>query len=299
MGLRLLKKLSSRRLGAGKSPKGNQGPSSSLGDEVETLSGSSHRSQICTEKGALVESLSQKGKFDEAIKIVSESSLDDWFPEGESEEGKDSGTDCWPTNTTTPLHLILEHNPPPPEVQSMIKVLRDRFQILIPEEFSDHNGRTPLHIAVTASCTGEVIQLLLEGESQLMPAVLKDSMHRTPLHWACRPVRSQKNRKQTAMAEWHQKEAIRILLREFPEAASLRDVKKKTPLDYARETRLSSRSLMEALQKEHDEYVPKLESMAEDANGYWFPPHVPAGEPGPDCSTVGSHEPLADIELCE
>lgn len=299
MGLKLLKRLSSRRLSSlsnhsstSDSPRKARSKKS-FGDDVETLSGSSHqgsslRSQLTTSKGAQVESLAQQGKFKEVVKLFSQSHVDDWFPQGDSEGEEEAPKDknSWPANTPTPLHVVLEHNPTAATVSSMLTILHERFHVLIPEEFVDDIGRTPLHVAVAAGCTVEVAQVLLDGESHLMPAVLKDSLHRTPLHWACQPAQKHKSKRKRDMALWHQRQVIQVLLEEFPEAASIQDEEKKTPLEYAEEAKLVS-SLVADLRREHDKLAPKKQETKVHEKDEYLPPAVPSSGHPDDVSTIG------------
>lgn len=297
---RLLKKLSQRRSAAAalKGLKGNQSKKT-LVDEVDTSSESSP-SLLSTQHGTSVESLSQNGKFDEVFRLVSKSNLDDWLPDVELidnlEASKHSATHngLWPRNTPTPLHIIVKHNPPPAVVQKMVQLLRDRFQIELPEDHPDHMGRTPLHVAVVNGySTSEIIQVLVSGESLIMPAVHRDSSRRTALHWACQPVQM-KSRRKTQMAQWHQKLSIEILLEAFPEAASLRDEDGKTPVDYGRAAKLPG-SVIQSLVNKHDQFAPaedKLGSAVKDDGNTHSSVHVKSCD---DVSTIGSRDPMMFI----
>ena len=90
------------------------------------------------------------------------------------------------------------------------------------------------------------------------------------------------------MAQWHQKQVIMALLKEYPEAASLRDVDGQTPLDYAKAGKLLP-SLVESLQSDHDMYSPSTANGTTGTNdaSMWLPNHIPVQEQQDDLSTIG------------
>jgi hypothetical protein len=143
------------------------------------------------------------------------------------------------TATTTPLHLILPYQPPVEVVDSMIHLVHDRLSILSPEEYPDQEQKTPLHIAVEHFCDPEVIERLWDGESLLVPALLRDRLGRCALHYnLCTPIvrKKKKNlfdRDPVAMDQFRQRQTLSILLEHYPEAAGLTDVHGMTPWDYA------------------------------------------------------------------
>lgn len=288
MAFKLIKKLSSRK-NVEKSLQKSKSRRSYSEAETESDESSTPRSTFSTTKGALFESLSKQGKFKDALNLVTNSEFDDWHSDLESLEGSDSSP-SWPSGTSTPLHIVLAHNPSPDVVQSLVTTMREKFNIHSPEEFPDEEGRTPLHVAVTEGCTSETAEVLLNGEALLMPAIHRDAMLRTPLHWACQRQR-RKNKRQAAMAQWHQKQVILCLLKEFPEAAALKDASGKVPLEYAKEAKLVP-TVVSNLKRDFDLHTPSaVKASSSQADGdLSIPPTAPAEECLPqkdDISTIG------------
>lgn len=212
------------------------------GDETSTYSDTSGAS-----KPSLLESLARDGKWKAFLKLAENSSSDDWMngvnPDSSLHSSNDDSTSSsvlQPNKCTTPLHIALCYQPTVCVVESLITLLRDRFNVLVPEEFQDDQGRTPLHIAATYPCEEAITARLLSGPTLLMPAVLRDNVGRTPLHWATDAVVGKSpagrfgRRKQTvAMERWHQGRTMAVLMNHYSEGANLKDDSGKTPLDYA------------------------------------------------------------------
>ena len=147
--------------------------------------------------------------------------------------------------------------------------------VFIPENSRDDHGRTPLHIAAEAGCHFGVIDRLLEGETCVMPAVTKDDYGRFPLHWACanpsgiarglssrsrssfRSFMSSSRRlafsRRTSANKLSNPEllenminVIRMLLKVYPEAASVPDEDGMTPYRLAQHFQADS-SVLEVL----------------------------------------------------
>lgn len=209
------------------------------------------------------ETLARNGKWEAFMKLVKSSDVDEWNSTSISlhskEDSASSSSSRSFSNTMTPLHLAVAHRPPVNVVDSLITILKEKFQVLQPEEYQDDFGQTPLHIAVANHCGEEVAQRLLSGDTDLMPAVLRDNMDRTPLHvaaWA--PIVKPEKKKlfgpnQMAMDKWNRRRVMMVLLEHYPEAAALKDCNGKTPLDYARENGLNDSTVLqlERMEKEH------------------------------------------------
>ena len=282
MTLKLLKKRLSNRISSSNDVK-QLTPQTSDDDDTSVTYCDSRRSSLTTasilspasSSTDELKALAAKKKFDKVVKMISESEMKDWLP-GHSLEDSAS----WPLNTSTPLHWVLQYQKVPlSAVERIIEILQTKFNICIPEEFSDHMGRTPLHVAVaSACCSEEVMERLLQGETLVMPAITRDIWQRTPLHWACQPV-LEKGRK-LEMAKFYQKQAACKLLDEYAEAVFIRDIEGKTPLDYARENKSTSLLYLERRFKQFEKT---------DEKEYQAPSfqHVP-GEPHPndDVSTI-------------
>jgi hypothetical protein len=247
MGLKLLKRLSCANSTSKQSERDELAAVDKPVEDTETSSESSSCRTTLSAIGIEIDGLARSGKFDKVLKRISRSKLEDWRPDEDIASDSDdnlTGTEhkqqqSWPLGVSTPLHLILSHKPPVPIIESLISLLKTKFDILVPEEFPDHLGRTALHVAVINGCPEEICQCLMSGDMLFMPALHVDETKRTPLHYACLPIPSKKRSRKMAMAEWHQKQVTALLVREFPEASYMRDSLDKTPLCYARESNLA------------------------------------------------------------
>ena len=245
------------------------------GDDSETMSDSSRSTYpLSTPLANEVDRLAQKKKFGKLTNLIAQSNVRDWLPE--HEEGG------WPSNFPTPLHLVLQYKTPVETLEMLIGICRDRFQIGIPEEFPDHLGRTPLHVSIASmSCTEEIVERLLKGESLVMPAIVRDSWQRTPLHWACQPIQGYKGHK-LQMKQWYQKMVTQKLLEEYPECVLALDSEGKTPLDYAQE---HNHMMLPSLEKKYLFYSRNQNEQEGEADD--IPPHVPGeDQQSDDASTL-------------
>ena len=271
----------------------------------------SDRSSYYTAKAVEVEKLASKKQYDKILKVVSASSIEDWMPESSSIDeavnassspDADSQTSStphytpgqgWPCGVQTPLHVVLQYKASLPFVEELIRILKTQLEVAIPEEFPDHLGRTPLHVAIAShTCTQELAELLLSGEALMMPALHKDSQRRTPLHWACLPIVSEKKNRKFLMAQFNQKQVVNFLSLEFPEAVTMIDADGKTPMDYAKESTLAAS--VPRLEKCFNEYVwvakPDIAEVADETFVVpdWMEPEVPGTQDDDDCSTIVS-----------
>ena len=133
----------------------------------------------------------------------------------------------------TATHILLQHGAPLAVLDACLFSLADKAagQIVSPEEALDHNGRTPLHIAVAHHCPVETAERLLAGTSMIMPAVVRDVDGRTPLHTLCAtPYRRSSKRMDT----WHKRQCLQLLLDIDPAAVGVRDGHGYTPLQLAK-----------------------------------------------------------------
>lgn len=179
-----------------------------------------------TEASAL-QSFARKGKWQRFIQKLIKTPSSTW-----------SIGDATERPVTTPLHLALAYRPPLTIVETIVQILRDRFDILAPEEVQNRQGQTPLHIAVEAGCDALIVEQLLRGINLVMPAVLRDEQGRTPLLLACtHPILASHWKRKRKSNKHHnqllnQYQVIQSLLQHYPEAATIADRHGKTPMDY-------------------------------------------------------------------
>jgi hypothetical protein len=272
MGLKFLKRKSPRKQGTAAAASGGTATKENNSKRGEVVdSHSQHSRSHCdastdsdrsgtSSKSGLAESYCRTGKWDSVLKVVSQSTVDDWNP-----SPSEDGSHCL-HQVSSPLHLILAHGAPLKVVESMIDLMTNKFEIPVPEESLDEFGRTPLHVAVQAGCDEETVHRLLNGHGLVMPAVIQDENQQTPLHLACATSIVKKQKKKsvfapnpTAMLKWHKRQVMLALMYEYPEACSVKDKYGKTPLDYAREQGLKDSSVneLERLSREYAVETPE------------------------------------------
>lgn len=140
--------------------------------------------------------------------------------------------DC---SLATPLHILLEHQPPLYLVNLMIQSLPGC------ESSKDRLGSTPLHVASASACSVAVIARLFNAATSKFPnpAAILDDCHRSPLHWACTvtTTTTQYNEysEQTKQARENLIHVIGFLLKAHPASVKVCDLHGKTPGDIATE----------------------------------------------------------------
>ena len=238
MGLKLLKRRTRKPDETAHTKLSNSGHSQSLCDD-------STNSDASRSKPGMVEALCRSAQWDTVLKLVQDSTVDEWNATPSSDAHS-------LYHTTSPLHLVLAHQAPLKVVESMIEIMHTKFAVPVPEEAQDEFGRTPLHVAVTAGCDEETALRLLRGHGLVMPAVIKDDNEQTPLHLACvSPIVKKQKKKsmfapsQKAILKWNKRRVMTVLMEEYPEACAVMDKHGKTPLDYAREQELKDSSVQE------------------------------------------------------
>lgn len=163
-----------------------------------------------------------------------------------AEHPKPSDLDCWALDDDggTLLHQIMVHRPP----AALVDVIISRMMVshattnTIPEDTTNYDGKTPLHIAVASGCSFAVIRRLTNGTILHTPVLSRDHQHRLPLHWACtNPHGIQRLHRvsllhcggRVARAKDNMIEVIDHLLHLYPYAVWARDTDGNTPYDLA------------------------------------------------------------------
>ena len=217
-------------------------------NEDDTSSESSSKSRGYSQRRvtALCEKQALAGRWHAVVKTVKNSTAEDW----------NLLTDRSTTviQTSTPLHLACLYGAPVTALDAIATACQTKFNIAVPEEAADEAGNTPLHTAVAAGCTTMVVQRLLQGASGILPAVVRNSLGQTALHVACEAplktnhanhslsslsapsslglLRKPRLSLKPAAEAANKKAVVELLLSTYPPAATLRDVKGRTPLDY-------------------------------------------------------------------
>ena len=301
MVLKLLKKLRKSSKGA----PATKGAESNRYCDDSTASSSS---------GSLLESLAREGKWDVFLSLAENGSAEDWCAGNNQDDSVHSSESApEPKMTSTPLHLALAHRPPVKIVDSLVTILKEKYNILVPEEFQDDQGRTPLHVAVCHSCDEEIAERLVTGDNLLMPAVLRDNQDRTPLHWACaspivKPTKQPGRRKNTVeLQKFNKRRVMCVLMKHYPEGAALTDTHGKTALEYARENKISDSSTkqLEVLEREcdcliHEHEEPSISSIVDfDSNSVLEDTNIPCVVPSPDKQGCWLQKSLSTLNLDE
>jgi hypothetical protein len=248
----LQKRLSKRALA-----KGSKVDTPSVTHDDSTLSSENSTNS----KISLLQCLAQKQNWKDFMALAEKTSTADWKNRDQSSSLSDHD-DCSRSSeestaqhdgkiVTSPLHIALAHRCPLAVVESVISAMKSH--VLIPEETLDERGLTPLHVAAESFAEEDVIVRLLEGESLVMPAIVRDHTGRTPLHCAAGAVFSGKRRNKQ-MHEWHRYRAMQVLIENYPEAVHLTDDVDKTPVQYGKEqgVKNASMSRMHFLQKQQE-----------------------------------------------
>jgi hypothetical protein len=148
----------------------------------------------------------------------------------------------------SPLHMIMHYHPTPTVVDKLIEYLSSsKKSHAVPEEAIDMQGFTPLHVGACKGCSVSVMRRLVTGASTVKPAIVKDSMGRHALHWACAnprvkastalctPFRQRRSLNTDGLSpEDNMVQVVVLLVKAYPEASIVPDMEGHTPLDLAR-----------------------------------------------------------------
>jgi hypothetical protein len=164
--------------------------------------------------------LAKEGRFHEIVHFLKH---------GDKAERKE-----WLRSTTndhveSPLHVLLQYQPPLKAVSLLIKRMREEFPKSIPEAECDSLGRSSLHVACAFACNVAVVARLLNGATAQFrkPAAVQDTAHMTPLHWACQTASTLADRKDTD----NMVQVIGFLVEAYPAAIKLPNKTGSTPAD--------------------------------------------------------------------
>jgi hypothetical protein len=183
--------------------------------------------------------LAKQGKFETIEDILmrnSESDIFSWIENCSLSKGA-AGLETFKGATT--LHLIMPYHPPVEVVDSLIYRLSQKRPGTVPEDATDMQGRTPLHVAVAHGCDIKVVQRLMNGVVSAVPAVTKDAWNRLPLHWAC--VNENISFQQGCLFGCtprftdcdNMTKIVEALVKVYPHAVTVKDQFGMTPLDLA------------------------------------------------------------------
>lgn len=165
---------------------------------------------------------------------------------------KPSDLDCWALDGEggTLLHQVVALRPPVTLVDLVISRMMASKANSIPEDSTDHKGKTPLHIAAAVGCSYAVINRLTNGTVLSSPVLSMDHEHRLPLHWACtnphgKASRTKLIRKCGARSrdKDNMLQVMEKLVQVYPHAVWARDCQGKTPYDLAKANRADSHTL--------------------------------------------------------
>jgi Ankyrin repeats (3 copies) len=208
--------------------------------------------------------------------IPNDNDSTEMYSEYRSDDGLDDDEDGPPLDHESPLHLLVATVRPPVDVvQILIQSMADIFKN-VPEDMTDVNGQTPLHVVAKLAGRSELVRLLAKNSTA---ALMQDVFDRCPLHWACTHPYQEMPKAGAAAAvapkrnkpKWlalllcqskGEKEdahlssklthtidndemvlTVDTLLRAYPEATLLRDQNGQTPLDLATENGADERIL--------------------------------------------------------
>jgi hypothetical protein len=158
-------------------------------------------------------------------------------------------TDSWFTNDYSMvgencLHLLLQYNPPAHLVELMLHQYRKVNGVERPQLTVDYLGRSPLHYALSCHNAPDVVEILASVEEGKTAAMIIDSNRRLPLHNIAVSYREslEPSTQRILVKAGFNIQKIQanmisnaaFLLKVFPEAMSIRDADKRTPLSYVR-----------------------------------------------------------------
>lgn len=205
--------------------------------------------QTTSTKVSLMQTLAHKGDWKDFLRVAETTGIADWN-NTENASSLSDHDDCSRSSAetsqhsvktlTTPLHIALAHRPPLEVVESIISSMKSC--ILIPEESQDVRGWTPLHVAAAHFADVEVIARLLQGESLVMPAIVRDEKGRTALHLAASAIFGGKRRSKQQY-EWNRYRTMALLMEAHPESIHIADDEDMTPFEYGKDNSLNNMAM--------------------------------------------------------
>ena len=133
----------------------------------------------------------------------------------------------------TPLHVALARRPPPAVVKAFLDSSTFSSADLL---LRDYRGATPLCRAAEHRASAGCIRALLDANSEA--ASFADRSDRLPLHWACSSVSNKRaagtaTSVQAMRAKKQETDICRLLLKAYPEGASMADIWQRRAIDEA------------------------------------------------------------------
>jgi hypothetical protein len=165
-------------------------------------------------------SLAKEGRFHEIVHFLKH---------GDKAERKEWLRSTTNNHVESPLHILLQYQPPLKAVSLLIKRMREDFPKSIPEAECDSMGRSSLHVACAFACNVAVVARLLNGATAQFrkPAAVQDTAHMTPLHWACQTAATLADRKDID----NMVQVIGFLVEAYPAAIKLTNKSGLKPAD--------------------------------------------------------------------
>jgi Ankyrin repeat len=178
--------------------------------------------------------------------------LDDWIVDCTANQIGDAEYETFHGETI--LHMLMRFRPTGTVVDLLIRRMCERNPGTIPEDSTDLQGRTPLHIAVMHGCDLGVVERLISGIVSIVPAIAKDSCQRLPIHWACSNPRGTSPTDVRRPHLWscgllagdrdNMIAVIQKLVTVYPHCVTVRDRDGKTPMDLALQNRADACTIL-------------------------------------------------------